>query len=367
MFHESSGRADFEAAREEKRFGSTAACDHVFIKCSNGDIFAVEYPAGPDSDVHFLLEQVRKLKPGLEISHKHLYYKNNPVGGDQVKLDSLGVKPYNEETLHLILPDYPVRAPDSQHLRIQFLDKEIFHVTYAKTDTILAVKENIFAKEPSMPVEKQTLRFHTTNLEDQHTLAHYGVNKENILLLNLQFETFATSHFKRLYPSEPLDFQHKLLGAVHDLLMAYCAQHGLDPKHAVAFFQRLEREAFQHKDELLGELDAAAQRLWTSASQLQGCGNAHAKEFCSILNGALRGDGESGEALLRPAALLARSINQLCITRRPPGAAGKGMAAFPPEGGVSFRGASLPTEHHAWYTVGKKYRVPGFLATSVGF
>ena len=36
---------------------------------------------------------------------------------------------------------------------------------------------------------------------------------------------------------------------------------------------------------------------------------------------------------------------------------------FPPDG-ITYRGGKLPDEHRAFYTVGKKYRVPGFLAST---
>jgi hypothetical protein len=35
------------------------------------------------------------------------------------------------------------------------------------------------------------------------------------------------------------------------------------------FVGRLQKEAFEHKDELLGEVASAAQRLWTSAQSIQ--------------------------------------------------------------------------------------------------
>jgi len=36
-----------------------------------------------------------------------------------------------------------------------------------------------------------------------------------------------------------------------------------------AFFHVLQREAFAHAEELLGEVAAVAQRLWTSAKTMQ--------------------------------------------------------------------------------------------------
>ena len=103
------------------------------------------------------------------------------------------------------------------------------------------------------------------------------------------------------------------------------------------------------------QVDAAAQRMWTSAVQLEGCGDEHSKELCGIINAAIRADGAT--TMLGPAVQLARNINQLCVTRR------KGVPPFPP-GGVCFRGTGMPDTYRSFFAVGVKYRVPGFLATT---
>jgi hypothetical protein len=54
-----------------------------------------------------------------------------------------------------------------------------------------------------------------------------------------------------------------------------------------------------------------------------------------------------------------RAINTLLITGR----TDKSMIRFPP-GGIVYRGGGLPDEHRKFYKPGKKYRVPGFLATT---
>ena len=59
-------------------------------------------------------------------------------------------------------------------------------------------------------------------------------------------------------------------------------------------------------------------------------------------------------------AVLTRSINQLVNTRRPE------LRQHPIDANdFCFRGGGLPDEHQAFYTPGRKYRVPGFLATSM--
>ena len=98
---------------------------------------------------------------------------------------------------------------------------------------------------------------------------------------------------------------------------------------------------------------AAAQRLWTSALTLGGVELEQRRELSSIINAVIR-DDRAGEALAS-AAIVARGINQLCITRRAPKAE---SLRFPP-GGLCFRGGALPDEHRAFFRPGVKYRVPG--------
>ena len=43
---------------------------------------------------------------------------------------------------------------------------------------------------------------------------------------------------------------------------------GISSQCADGFLLELQREAFTHAEELLGEVPAAAQRLWTSAKRM---------------------------------------------------------------------------------------------------
>lgn len=71
-------------------------------------------------------------------------------------------------------------------------------------------------------------------------------------------------------------------------------------------------------------------------------------ELCSLLNGTIRADTP---ALMDPAAVAAKGINELCLTRRAPEDAVK----FP-AGGRCFRGGGFDMAHKDFFTVGKKYR-----------
>ena len=104
--------------------------------------------------------------------------------------------------------------------------------------------------------------------------------------------TLASSVFHKLYKEQPPPkFAHELLGAVHRLVMTYCKEHRI-PEQAGKFFfgkvqvrqagpravptaiVRAQAQAMQHADDLLNELQGAAQRLWTSPL-LIGAAHAH--------------------------------------------------------------------------------------------
>ena len=103
----------------------------------------------------------------------------------------------------------------------------------------------------------------------------------------------------------------------------------------------------------------SAQRLWTSDQRHGGDGvpPAHRREFCALLNAALRADDA---ALLAAAMPLIRAINSLCVVR---GARPDARLRFPPDGRC-FRGGGLPEEHLAFFAPGVQFRVAGYLATS---
>jgi len=126
---------------------------------------------------------------------------------------------------------------------------------------------------------------------------------------------------------------------------------------ALSFFQDMQRESFKHHDELLDKdkMEVAATRIWTSAQTLQCVAGSGGIEFCSLLNEVLRCDDA---AMLQPACSIIRGINQLCVVRRK-----EKDQKFPPSA-ITHRGGALPLQHLPFFTAGKKYRVPMFLATS---
>ena len=118
------------------------------------------------------------------------------------------------------------------------------------------------------------------------------------------------------------------------------------------------------KVDAAAEAGPAAELLWTSALKFEGLPPAHCRELCSLLNAALRGD----DALLMPVtAGLTHAINDaLCVGGPRVGLARaqfpRGDAEHPP--GTTFRGGGFDDRHRGFFVAGRKYRVPGFLATS---
>jgi hypothetical protein len=82
----------------------------------------------------------------------------------------------------------------------------------------------------------------------------------------------------------------------------------------------------------------------------------HQREFSFIVNTFLRMDDAAAAPHL---AIIVRAINTLLITRR----GDVNMIRFPPNG-IVYRGSGLPDQHRSFFQSGRKYRVPGFLATS---
>jgi hypothetical protein len=154
--------------------------------------------------------------------------------------------------------------------------------------------------------------------------------------------------------SEVPEFQDQLLGNLRRTIFAAARKYGASEKAAGTFFKELQQESFHHRDELLENIAASAGLIWTSARQLR-LGPGKSVEFCSLLNRILR---EGDPELLPAGCSMARGINLLCVTRRE-----QSKLRYPPDG-ISHRGGALPLAHLPFFTAGKTFRVPMFLATS---
>ena len=147
---------------------------------------------------------------------------------------------------------------------------------------------------------------------------------------------------------------------MHSLILAHAQRAGIDRSEAVGFFQTLRTNALRAAlqdgaggaDEILrpDQLMYIAVRLWTSAATLRG------REFCSLLNQALREDGAD---TIDHAATCTHAINTFCVARR------GGIPVPWPSEHVLYRGGAMPRCFQSFFAVGKAYRAPMFIATSV--
>ena len=176
---------------------------------------------------------------------------------------------------------------------------------------------------------------------------------------------FATSNYKRFYDQAMrAPFQHELLHAVNNVVNLYARRMNpnLD-KHTLeggirVFMTKLQDDAFKNQKALRNDVDAVAEYLWTSTKTHD---VVNQFEFCSILNAVIRDDIFQE---IEAAAVIFRSINSRRV-QRIGDAKHIATATYPPKG-ETWRGSSFRNEFQDFFTnlVGKKYRVPGFLATS---
>ena len=163
--------------------------------------------------------------------------------------------------------------------------------------------------------------------------------------------------------------QHKLLSAVENVLMLYAKRmNALTEDQAISMFvdldvmdfmMKLQGDAFKHDEAMQNDVDAMAEYLWTSSKKHS---IVKDMELCSVINAVIRDDvAEEIEA----ATIIFRSINSRRVRRQNVGA-NINVQSYPSRG-ETWRGGGFRREHRAFFErmIGKKYRVPGFLATSV--
>jgi len=168
--------------------------------------------------------------------------------------------------------------------------------------------------------------------------------------------TLKTSNFKAAYAqTQEATEDYTLLAAMDAFLTGYFRANGWPDQEAKQFIKLLREEGHKASDQVfmegLSDVGGFAQRMWSSATP------GHGREFCSMVNDAIRGDDSS---LMQHLAVFARTMNAGLITRRT-----LDVVPWPPKS-ETYRGAILPERHLQFYIrmTGHKYRVPGFLATS---
>jgi hypothetical protein len=162
-------------------------------------------------------------------------------------------------------------------------------------------------------------------------------------------------------------FQHNILSALENMLQLYAKR--LNPTlnkdgtfilslDVLSVVNDIQGEAFKHLDSMKNDADAMAEYLWSSTKKYSLFNDM---ELCSLLNAVIRDDvAEEIEA----AIVICRSINSRRI-RRSNVEADINIQSYPPTG-ETWRGGGFRRQHRTFFErmVGKKYRVPGFLATS---
>jgi serine/threonine protein kinase len=182
--------------------------------------------------------------------------------------------------------------------------------------------------------------------------------------------TFAISRFKAAYEAttEPVTLATDVFHAVNTFLRQYCRVHGLTSDAQTRALERfiieLQRQTDRHNDaDAMGRATNVAELLWSSDIVFEDAPEPHNKELCSLINAAIRDDHPD---LAATTAKVVRCINTLCVVR---GQAAPALEfpSGPPRSSFharTLRGSSFDDTHLDFFTVGKQYRVPGFVATS---
>ena len=119
--------------------------------------------------------------------------------------------------------------------------------------------------------------------------------------------------------------------------------------------RKIQDDAFKNKKALENDVDAVSEYLWTSAKRHR---VVRGKELCSVLNAVIRDDVAKE---IKAAAPIFRNINTRRVYRSK-----TGLNTTYPRNGKTWRGGGFREEFEPFFKrmQDKKYRVPGFLATS---
>jgi hypothetical protein len=158
--------------------------------------------------------------------------------------------------------------------------------------------------------------------------------------------TFQTSHFRAAYATAKVPTSvDEFLDVLQALIQTHAALRNINPAIAGLFFNDLKEAATK---ENRPEMQYAAARVWSSPKTLE------KREMAFILNDAIR---EDTPELMPYVAAITRAINLLLV--------GMSRLSMAPASNVVYRGGGLPDQFRSFFTPGKKYRAPMFVATSV--
>jgi len=192
---------------------------------------------------------------------------------------------------------------------------------------------------------------------------------------------FENCNFLKWYDStKPSEDVAELLSATKQIVSDFANRHGVSEADWTNFYNQLYQETvndtkvfkksgnkstseLKKKGWYRNLVSKCAEYLWTSGKCILlatylGHDMDGQKEFCSILNEAIRIDDAVTTAHV---ALFARSLNILRVDRT---TTANDMQRNFPRKGKCWRGTGFDMAHQSFFAVGIKYRVPGFLATS---
>jgi len=195
--------------------------------------------------------------------------------------------------------------------------------------------------------------------------------------------TLAASNFRALYDAaRPANGRVYRIAELRRALANFCracADHprmGLDKARHEHFARTLGGNRNLNGRQLKRSLSSLAPqnalvafaiRIWTSPRQWSG------REFCSLLNQAIREDGTWDMDTLRYGVVLCRAINTVlnkgnqvarALSAWPDGPDATDAAGISDVANACFRGGGLRPSDRAFYAVGKKFRTGMFMASS---
>ena len=188
--------------------------------------------------------------------------------------------------------------------------------------------------------------------------------------------TFAESNYKKLIRTVPKCPKKRLVkAAAQQLIAAYGGTQAATDEllqEASWVKQRVRLKIVSSATRSETEKTMwAAMRLWTSPAQLHT--RVGTTELCSLLNHAIR---EDSSATLAHAIVLVRAVELFCLKNPATlqgfyGSAARMLSSSRwPNGrnsdvaNTTFRGGSLPAQHHAFFEVGRSFRSRSFLSTT---
>eukprot|EP01045_Picozoa_sp_COSAG04_P007610 COSAG04_NODE_401_length_14952_cov_3.941224_6_plen_957_part_00 len=184
------------------------------------------------------------------------------------------------------------------------------------------VQARLQAAEQEREAERQALEARMRALEEQLRVAQEPEPEPEE-----PERTFATSNFKREYDKVgvvPVRHAHQVMSNLTNFLYTLVHVHGATERaegRLELFMAELQQEVRAHvagpTNELLGEVGATAELLWTSAKTFMGMGDLN-RQFCSLLNRSIREDHPDLAPLT---AAMARALNALCVVAPRAGAA----------------------------------------------